>query len=426
MTTVTRLLFGITLTLSIVFVWAGVLPATMVTGIVKQTAPEAQLFTLRGDDDKLLLISWSTQTRLHNLKKPADIRPDDYLIIDYGQQDDQLLATAITLPQVTLPPGVAAATLAQIDQIATNPGNGELVIIDVRPTGKFDAGHLPGARSIPLSRIVKRTAGLLPPEKNRPVVFYDDGNGTNEAVTAADLTGKNGYSRVLVLKEGVRGWVDSGRFLASSPAFIRKSKPAVIDLRSIDKVHQGHLEGATNFPLGKLPQMYGNFPLNRRMPLVVYGENDDDARAGAAIIRNWGYKYVTILQGGTAGWLDSAEALESGPAAEFISIAATESHGGQLQPSEFELAVNSPQTVEIVDVRNDADHRKGRLQTGVHIPLHDLARRHKELSRVKIQVVFAASADQAEIAYDFLKSKGYRVNYLAGTVEFDPAGFKVK
>lgn len=426
MKALTRLLLGIMLTLSIVFACAGNLQAATARGLVKHSAPEAQLFTLHTSDDKLLLISWSKQTKVHNLKHPGDIKVDDYLLVDYQLEDDQLLATTVTLPQVTLPHGISEATIDQSDQFAgTAAADQAQVLIDVRPAGEFDTGHIPGAKSIPLPRIVKRTAGLLPADKNCTVIFYDNGVGMNDAITAAELTGKNGYSRVLVLKEGVRGWLKSGRFLASTPAFIRRSKPALIDLRSAEKVLQGHIEAAANFPLAKLAQMYGNLPRDQQMPLVVYGENDRDALAGAAILRNWGYRNVTFLRGGTAAWLASAEALVPGPADDYISSAAA-GHSGQLQPSDFELAVNSPQTVELVDVRSDADYRKGHLPTGVHIPLQSIAKRHKELSRNKIQVVFAAETEQAKMAYYFLRDKGYRVNFLGGAVTFDQGGYQVK
>jgi hypothetical protein len=62
------------------------------------------------------------------------------------------------------------------------------------------------------------------------------------------------------------------------------------------------------------------------------------------------------------------------------------------------------------------------LEKGVHIPLQSLPLRYKELSSAKIQVVFAAYAGEAEMAYDFLKSKGYRVNFHGSAVEIGKNG----
>jgi len=417
-----KLLLGIMFSLSIVFAEAGNLSAETVRGEVKYPAAEAQLFTLRANDGRLLLISWDNKTVVRNIKTPAAIKPGDYLVVDCTLQGEQLQASTIAAPEMLLPPGIAAASFEKIDQLVDSSAAGQtMILIDCRPAGKYDAGHIPGARSIPLERITKRTAGLLPADKNVAIVFYDDGAEPEAAVKAAELTIKNGYSSVFVFKEGVRGWVKAGRLLASSPNFIRKNKPVLIDLRSADKVHQGHIEGAVNYPLAELARMNGNFPTSRQVPVVVYGESDTDAFAGAAIIKQWGYKSVTFFRGGTAEWLNRAEALESGPAAEQI-YAATAAHSSGLTPEDFKMALKSPQMVEIVDARSDADYRLGHLQIGVHIPLQSIARRHKELSREKIQVVFAADAGRAEMAYDFLTAKGYRVNFLDGAVEFGKNG----
>lgn len=422
MTDLTRLLLGILLSLSIVFAGAETLLAEIVRGEVKNTAAEAQIFTLQGNDGRLLLISWVKTTTFSNLKNAAAIKADDYLLVDVTQQNEQLVASAITVPTMIVPPGIAEASFEKIAVfVDSSAASRTMTLIDTRPAEKYHAGHIPGASSIPLTRIIKRTAGLLPADKSSPIVFYDDGVDVDDIVKAAELTRKSGYTEVMIFKGGVRGWVKAGNFLASSPAYIRKSKPALVDLRTAEKVHQGHIEDAVNFPLAGLAQMYGKFPSKRSTPIVVYGETAEEALAGAAIIRQWGYKKVTILSGGIAEWQNNAEILESGPAADIIKSGGG-SHRGELSSSDFEMAVKSPQTVELVDLRSDADYRKGNLQKGVHIPLQQLALRYKELSGEKIQVVFAADAEAAQIAYDFLKTKDYRVIYLDGSITFGTNG----
>ncbi len=427
MKSILRLLLGIICTLSIVIAWEIDLSAEIIRGEVKQTAAEAQLFSLRANDGRVLLVAWDQKTTFRNLKNPAAIKVDDYLIVDLTLQEEQKIAVSVTVPEIILPPGIRETSFDMLDKLAAGAAAGKsFTLIDTRPSEKYEAGHIPGAISIPLARISKRTAGLLPGDRNAAVVFYDDGAEVDAAVKAAEMSGNNGYTNVLLFREGVRGWVKSGRLLACSPTYIRKSKPALFDLRSADKVQQGHIAGAVNYPLPELAGMYAKFPAYRQTSIVVYGESDRDALAGAAIIKKWGYKNVTFFQGGVSAWLDSAEALESGPAADHI-YAGEAGHRGELQPKDFEMALISPQSVELVDVRSDADYRKGNLQKGVHIPLQSLSLRYKELSREKIQVVFAGDAERAEMAYDFLKAKGFRVNYFGGSVDFGKNGeYKVK
>lgn len=56
-----------------------------------------------------------------------------------------------------------------IAELASRTESGDAVIVDVRPRSEFDAGHLPGAISIPLSEMSSRIAELDPAT---PVVAY--------------------------------------------------------------------------------------------------------------------------------------------------------------------------------------------------------------------------------------------------------------
>lgn len=189
---------------------------------------------------------------------------------------------------------------------------------------------------------------------------------------------------------------------------------------------QGHIEGAVNYPAAQLKDYFGYFPLERLAPIVIYGAADKDSVTAAETIKGWGYKNVTIYPGGAVAWVKNAEVLEPGPA-EVQSTSAAASHGGRLKPEDFEMAILSTVMVEIVDVRTAAEQKKGGLRNARSIPLAELAKRYGELNREKIQVVFAADAVRAEMAYDFLKAKKYRVNYFNGSVEFGEDGkYKLK
>ena len=56
-----------------------------------------------------------------------------------------------------------------IAELASRTDSGDAVIVDVRPRSEFDAGHLPGAISIPLSEMSSRIVELDPAT---PVVAY--------------------------------------------------------------------------------------------------------------------------------------------------------------------------------------------------------------------------------------------------------------
>lgn len=55
------------------------------------------------------------------------------------------------------------------DELLRRALAGEVTVIDVRPREEFDAGHLPGARPVPLAELEEALAGL---PRHRPIVAY--------------------------------------------------------------------------------------------------------------------------------------------------------------------------------------------------------------------------------------------------------------
>lgn len=82
-----------------------------------------------------------------------------------------------------LAPAEREAILAELDR-------GRTTLVDVRPPEEYRAGHLPGARSIPLPELPARL-GELP--RSRPVVAYCRGPYCPMAVDAAALLRAAGF-----------------------------------------------------------------------------------------------------------------------------------------------------------------------------------------------------------------------------------------
>ena len=80
--------------------------------------------------------------------------------------------------------------------------NGEVVVLDVRPTEEYLNSHLPFARSIPLGELRQRLAEL---PKDRSIVAYCRGPYCLMAVDAVELLKHEGYSAIH-LREGVAEW----------------------------------------------------------------------------------------------------------------------------------------------------------------------------------------------------------------------------
>lgn len=399
---------------------AGFASADIVQGRVKGIAKDAAALTLEVDDGKVLFLLWDNKTHWKNVEKTAALESDDIISINYSRDGDRLLATIITRLEATVPVGVKPLSVEQVS--AAMVGNAPLpfILIDARPTAQFETAHLPGARSIPLTRIEKRTEGGMPGDRSTHLIFYDSGDGVY-AERASELAIKSGYTDVSMFAGGALAWARSGRFLSTSAPFIRKKGAIVIDLRAPESVAAGHVDGAANFPAAELKEKYEYFPLDRRVPMVLFGDNDRQAEEAGRVLRQWGYKRVTIFYGGVKAWQDGAEVLTMEPAANTI-VSSVVNKAGPLKGTDFEMALQSPVTVEVVDVRSKGAHKKGNFPKAIHIPLQELPAKTGKLSKDMIQVVFGDNWTQGEMAYDYLRQLGYRVNYLYGSVEFGKDG----
>ena len=83
----------------------------------------------------------------------------------------------------------------------------DAVIIDVREPAEYAAGHVLGAKNVPLARLDAPTPDLAK-RKERPVIVY--GDDSDRAAKAASALKKHGFTRVTNLSGGIKAWQDAG------------------------------------------------------------------------------------------------------------------------------------------------------------------------------------------------------------------------
>jgi rhodanese-related sulfurtransferase len=100
-------------------------------------------------------------------------------------------------------------TTAQVMEILAGPDAEKYFIVDARPAVKFDAGHVPGAVSIPKA-ILPKSLDKLP--KDKTIIFYCGGLHCKLSPQSADIAMKAGFDSVKVWYEGQPGWVKAGNY----------------------------------------------------------------------------------------------------------------------------------------------------------------------------------------------------------------------
>lgn len=84
--------------------------------------------------------------------------------------------------------------------------NKDVLVLDVRPPEEFEAGHIPGAISIPVGELRRRLREL---PKNKEIVAYCRGQYCSFAPEAVRYLSSKGYDAKL-LREGLPDWASAG------------------------------------------------------------------------------------------------------------------------------------------------------------------------------------------------------------------------
>ena len=130
--------------------------------------------------------------------------------MNFLQENILLIAVAFVSGAMLLWPYVRRATggpsvsPSQATQLINRE---DALMVDVRDPGEFGAGHILGAKNLPLSGIASG-AELAAKRKDRPLIVYcDTGNRAAKAVAALKT---QGYSKVLNLSGGLGAWQQAG------------------------------------------------------------------------------------------------------------------------------------------------------------------------------------------------------------------------
>lgn len=131
--------------------------------------------------------------------------------VKFVQENLLLIAVAfisgamLLWPYVRRVGGGPSVSAAQATQLINRE---DAMVIDVRDPGEFGAGHIIGAKNLPLSRIDAAGSEIAAKKRDKPVIVYCD-NGNRSTKAAASLRNQ-GFSRVVNLSGGLGAWQQAG------------------------------------------------------------------------------------------------------------------------------------------------------------------------------------------------------------------------
>lgn len=99
----------------------------------------------------------------------------------------------------------------EIDEVKrwTDTAGDEILVVDLRAEDDYDAGHIKGARSMPLENITNQTAALNTTLNTSKKIVVYSADGSNSSVASKILV-EQGFERVYLVIGGLEAWNESG------------------------------------------------------------------------------------------------------------------------------------------------------------------------------------------------------------------------
>jgi rhodanese-related sulfurtransferase len=152
-----------------------------------------------------------------------------------------------------------------------------------------------------------------------------------------------------------------------------KSEFALVDLREDGVFGARHLLCAVNIPFSHLEFLLGNLIPNRHVPIILCGTGDDDSliNRGALKFRDFGYKNISILEGGVNAWEREGFELFSGvnvPSKAFGEFVEKKCGTPHVSAEKLEKMIKSEEKLVILDSRQMSEYEVMNIPGGINVP----------------------------------------------------------
>ena len=204
--------------------------------------------------------------------------------------------------------GVPSLAALKPDAVESEIQSGA-VVIDIRPSRQFIAGHIPNSYGIPLVTPLTTWAGWVVPFGSPIVLVGDAPEARAEAVLQLIRIGYDNLRGYLA--GGLGAWQGAGYSVArwqsvsarDLQAWLGKTDaPFVLDVRYNQEWAQGHIRGARHVEAGSLSEVArAVLPADR--PLVVHCARGNRSTVALSLLEQKGFKNLYALEDGISSWV---------------------------------------------------------------------------------------------------------------------------
>jgi rhodanese-related sulfurtransferase len=216
-------------------------------------------------------------------------------------------------------------------------------------------------------------------------------------------------------------------------ALRERTEIGLLDVRPEGLFAGGHPLFAASFPLGRLEaEVLDRLP-RRSVPLVVYGDGDQDAAAAVSRLRSLGYRHVSLLDGGLAGWVAGGGELfgdVNAPSKAFGELVDATAGTPAIAAGELHALLSGGADVVVVDARRFEEFHTMSIPTATSVPGAELVMRAGALAPdpSTVVVVNCAGRTRSIIGTQSLINAGLPNRVVAlrnGTIGWTLAGLEL-
>jgi rhodanese-related sulfurtransferase/predicted metal-dependent enzyme (double-stranded beta helix superfamily) len=300
------------------------------------------------------------------------------------------------------------------------------------------------------ARLVK--TGELTVVKGNACAFLPDDFHTIEVVNGKESLHLHLYGKTL---EDLPGRVYFGssaggkyqRFMSRPEIFAPRVSPAelkamiadggelaILDPREEGVYARNHLFLAASCPLSRMELMVGALVPRAGTRIVLVDEDEKVAQRAAAVLRRFGYRQVSVLAGGLAGWTAAGYELYSGvfvPSKAFGEYVEHRDGTPRISAGELKAKLDAGEDVVVVDSRPMGEYQVMNIPGAVDCPGAELVYRVPGLAKKPetLVVVNCAGRTRSIIGAQSLinaKLPNKVVALKNGTMGWHLAGFELE
>lgn len=243
---------------------------------------------------------------------------------------------------------------------------------------------------------------------------------------------KAGYRNIYVLSAGIYEWKAAGHetytALTQVENGLKTGKIILVDLREAETVKQdGYIPGAVNIPFSEFEDRDDEYPVDRNVPIIFYGDNKDDINEAYSLLVEYLYTNVSIFPDWKKQWQSNNTLAKDAAIATEINWQGKFAANAVSFP-EFKKLRKSKDIV--IDIREPAEYLYEHLANSISIPLAEVPQKLppmlEKIPAGAVMYMHCTTGSRAQRAYEVLSSNTAiskklrdKVFFISTNVQFD-------